>query len=148
MNGALRPDFGSVAVPSYAGAIVRGPDGRLLCQLRDNKPEIICPGTWCCCPGGEMEPGETPDGAILRELREEFEIEVAGLRSLLTHVENAGKYCGVYHAFHADLATPVAEVRCNEGVRVDFFTPEQAIEFRQHPVSRIFLRTYMELAIN
>lgn len=95
-----------------------------------------------------MEPGETPDEAILRELREEFEIEVAGLKPLLTHVENAGQYCGVYYAFRADLATPVAEVKCNEGVRVEFFRPEQALEFPQHPVSLIFLRTFLEQAIN
>lgn len=142
----LRPNFVSVAVPVYAGAIVRISDGRLLCQLRDDKPEIICPGTWCCCPGGQVEPGETPDEAILRELWEEFEIGVVGLKPLLTHIENAGKYGGIYHAFRADLAIPVAEVKCNEGVRVGFFTPEQAIEFPQHPVSLIFLRTYMELA--
>lgn len=123
---------------------MEAPDGRVLCQLRDNFPWIVCPGMWSCCPGGRIEPGEEPEEAVLRELREEFEIEVSGLRPLLRHVEDAGEYCGIYYAFAAKLVTPLAEVKCNEGVRAEFFWPEQALDFPQHPVSRIFLNAYLE----
>lgn len=130
----------------YIGAIVRAPDGRVLCQLRDNFPWIICPGMWCCCPGGHLELGERPDAAVLRELREEFEIEVSDLKPLLKHVEESGEYQGIYHSFVANLKTPIDEVKCNEGVRAEFFHPDVAIDFPQHPVSRLFLRTYMKFA--
>jgi len=130
----------------YIGAIVRAPDGRVLCQLRDNFPWIICPGMWCCCPGGHLEPGERPDAAVLRELREEFEIEVSDLKPLLKHVEESGEYKGTYHSFVANLKTPIDEVKCNEGVRAEFFHPGVAIDFPQHPVSRLFLHAYMKFA--
>lgn len=130
----------------YIGAVVCAPNGMVLCQLRDNFPWIICPGMWCCCPGGHLEPGELPETAVLRELREEFEIEVADLKPLLIHVEKTGEYQGTYYSFVANLVTPIEEVKCNEGVRAEFFHPAEAVTFQQHPVSRLFLRAYMNLA--
>lgn len=126
------------------GAIVRAPDGRILCQLRDDKPGIICPGMWCGCPGGAMELGETPEQAIVREMREEFEIEMTHLVPLLAHTEEQGQYRGKYHAFTAELVTPLNKVKCNEGQRVEFFTPQQALTLPQHPVALLFLRAYLE----
>jgi len=99
---------------------------------------------WCCCPGGHLDPGETPEEAVLRELMEEFEIEVSDLRPLLMHVEKSGEYRGTYHSFIANLVTPISEVKCNEGIRAEFFQPDIAINFPQHPVSSLFLRTYMD----
>jgi 8-oxo-dGTP diphosphatase len=47
-------------------------DGRvLLAQRPENKP---LPGLWEF-PGGKMEPGETPENTIIRELREELGVE-------------------------------------------------------------------------
>jgi 8-oxo-dGTP pyrophosphatase MutT (NUDIX family) len=99
---------------------------------------------WCSCPGGHLDTGEEPEQAVLRELREEFEIDVSELTPLLKHVEEKGEFRGMYHSFVATLVTPVEEVKCNEGVRAEFFPPEIAIDLPQHPVSRLFLQTYME----
>lgn len=130
-------------LPVFTGAIVRAPDGRILCQLRDNIPDIVCPGMWCPSPGGRLEAGETPEAGILRELAEEFAIVVSDLRPLHVHIEAEGEYAGRYHAFVARLETPMAAVKCLEGERVDFFTPEQALVLPQHPVSRLFVQRYL-----
>ena len=45
--------------------------GRLLLQLRDNKPDIYCPGCWGLF-GGAIDKGETPETALRRELFEEL----------------------------------------------------------------------------
>lgn len=127
------------SVPVFAGAFVISRDGRILCQLRDDKPEIRFPGFWTASPGGHLEKGEDPYDAIRRELREEFEIEVEGLLQLATFVEPAGEESGVYHIFRADLATPLAEVRCNEGQRAEFYTPEDALNLKLHPLSKTIL---------
>jgi|GEM_PF-3191663 len=132
------------SLTNFVGCIVSEPNGRVLCQLRDNYSWIICPGMWCCCPGGHFETEEQPEIAVLRELTEEFEIEVSGLTPLIRHVESSSEFCSVYHSFFANLVTPVTEVKCNEGVRAEFFPPEIAIGLPQHPVSRLFLRAYME----
>jgi ADP-ribose pyrophosphatase YjhB (NUDIX family) len=129
--------------PVFAGAVVVAPDARILCQLRDNKPGIICPGCWSGTPGGRVEPGETPAAAIERELYEEFEVRVSGLRRLVTIVETGGEFAGTYHAFTGRLAIPLENVKCHEGVRVAFFAPEDALTLRQHPTSLKILLEYL-----
>ena len=49
-------------------------DGRLLAARRTAPPEAA--GRWEL-PGGKVEPGETPDDAIVRELREELGVEAS-----------------------------------------------------------------------
>jgi len=44
---------------------------RFLMQLRDNIPGIIYPGCWGFF-GGHLDPGETPEAAVKRELLEEI----------------------------------------------------------------------------
>ena len=130
--------------PVFAGAVVIASDGRILCQLRDNKPDIIYPGYWSCTPGGHVEEGELPQDAIVRELFEEFEIKIAGLKQLATLVEMEGDISGTYHAFSANLASPMDQIVCNEGIKAEFFSIDDAIKLPQHPVSKKILFEYIK----
>jgi 8-oxo-dGTP diphosphatase len=56
--------------PQVAIAILYRHDQFLL-QLRDNIPNIAYPGHWGFF-GGHLDPGETPEVALVRELREEI----------------------------------------------------------------------------
>ena len=134
------------SVPVYAGAIVVARDGRILCQLRDDKSDIPFPGYWTCSPGGHVESGEPLHEAIVRELKEEFEIDVDHLKPLITHRQAEGEYRGVYHAFTASLGTPMNKVQCNEGQKADFFHPDEIRNLRVHPISLLFLERYLETA--
>jgi 8-oxo-dGTP diphosphatase len=51
------------------------PDGRIL--LAKRPPGKPLAGLWEF-PGGKIEPGETPEAALIRELKEELDIEVTG----------------------------------------------------------------------
>ena len=55
-----------------AAALLVTPDGRYLMQHRDDVPHIMLPGHWACF-GGAIEPGESPEEAMRRELEEEIE---------------------------------------------------------------------------
>ena len=55
-----------------AAALVDG-DGRVLVQRRPAGAELA--GLWEF-PGGKLEPGESPEAALVRELREELGIDV------------------------------------------------------------------------
>ena len=66
-----RPVARDVAV-----ALLVTPDGRYLMQLRDAKPTIILPDHWACF-GGSIEPGESAEAALYRELMEELEFRPA-----------------------------------------------------------------------
>src|SRR4051812_31626623 len=70
------PSTPAPLVPSDAvAAILVTPDGRLLLQQRDDLPHIWYPGAWALFGGG-IDPGETEDAALRRELREEIAFEV------------------------------------------------------------------------
>lgn len=129
--------------PSYAGAVVQAPDSRLLCQLRDCRPGIVAPGRWVCSPGGGVRAGEAPQQAMRRELREEFSIDVAGVRFLDRQYVADGDYRGVYFCYATMLATALTEIECHEGAGIGFFPMDQALFLLQHPVSRIFLKAFM-----
>ena len=62
-----------VVINVVAAAIVRD-DGRILVAQR--APGTSLAGLWEF-PGGKMEPGETPEAALVRELTEELGIGVA-----------------------------------------------------------------------
>jgi 8-oxo-dGTP diphosphatase len=76
-------------------------DGRYLIAQR--KPRAIFPLLWEF-PGGKVEPGESDEEALARELREKLGIEVAVLERVV-HVEHAYEgydvdFC-VYRCRHA-----------------------------------------------
>ena len=50
-------------------------NNNLLIYLRDDKPEISFPNHWDLF-GGQVEENETPEQALIRELKEELNIDV------------------------------------------------------------------------
>jgi 8-oxo-dGTP diphosphatase len=59
---------------TVVAAALAAQDGRVLLQQR--APGRAMAGLWEF-PGGKVDPGELPEGALVRELREELGIEVA-----------------------------------------------------------------------
>jgi len=53
------------------GLLIENREGKVLLQLRDNNPDIRYPNLWGTF-GGQIEDGETPEEAIVRELDEEL----------------------------------------------------------------------------
>ncbi|MDQ2690921.1 MAG: NUDIX hydrolase [Chloroflexota bacterium] len=58
----------------YAAIIVENSEGEVLLLLRENKSTPIFPKHWTLI-GGKVEPGETPEMAGQRQLREETGME-------------------------------------------------------------------------
>ena len=84
---------------------------RWLLQLRDDISTIIHPGHWGLF-GGHLEPGETPEQAVQRELEEEIAWRPgAQLRPWFS--DSSGKR--VVHVFRGPLLRPLQELQLLEG---------------------------------
>mgnify|MGYP006301460863 CR=1 FL=1 len=91
-------------------------EGRYILQLRDNKPEITAPGMWGLFGGG-VNPGESPDEAIQREIEEELCICPTGVR-FLWNFQTEGDHIappGHYWVYEADITNLWGHHRLTEG---------------------------------
>lgn len=85
-------------------------DGRWLIQLRDDMESIVAPGRWGLF-GGHMEPGETPEQSLRRELLEEI-----GFRSGAVNPWFRSAAGGrVRHVFRVDLNVEPEQLQLHEG---------------------------------
>ena len=85
-------------------------DGRWLMQLRDDVPGIVGPGCWGLF-GGHLEPGETPEQALRRELLEEIGWGGGVLEFRLLHQHPRR----LAHVFVGELTVPLQRLQLLEG---------------------------------
>ncbi|WP_216900720.1 NUDIX domain-containing protein [Synechococcus sp. CCY 9618] len=85
-------------------------EGRWLLQLRDDIAGIVHPGLWGLF-GGHLDPGEPPDQAIRRELREEIGWEAEGLPFWFEHQDAQLRA----HYFRGRLTVSLADLVQTEG---------------------------------
>jgi len=95
-------------------------DGKFLCQLRDDVPHIRYPGCWALF-GGHIEPGETPEVAVVRELAEEISYVPASVSFFCCDVEGDV----VRHVFQAELGVDVKDLVLLEGWDMKLLTREE-----------------------
>ena len=85
-------------------------DGRWLLQLRDDIEGILYPGLWALF-GGHLDPGETPEVALRRELEEEINWAGSDLEPWFELRDDKR----VRHFFRGPLAVPFESLTLLEG---------------------------------
>jgi len=123
----------------FVGAMLSREDGRILCQKRDRHKKILYPGYWTCTPGGHVESGEELRQAIRREIFEEFELKISGLRFCATFIETKEPARGIYYFFKGRVYALKNGFECHEGEKAEFFDKKSLNRLRLHPISRKFL---------
>ena len=89
----------------------------ILLLLRDNKPTIPYPNMWDL-PGGHVEPGETPEECIIREMMEEMElvlndVEIANIIEFDDRIE---------HTYWIPMDFDIESINLHEGQCIKWFT--------------------------
>lgn len=120
-EGPLRP-------ADAAAALILTPDQQYLMQLRDQRGGIFYPGHWGLF-GGAVDPGETPEMALQRELTEELGLTAAGLEPLTETTLDFGRSGRVVRSFfvtHVD-AAQLPRLVLNEGAAMRAFPARELL---------------------
>lgn len=93
---------------------------RFLLQLRDDNPNIFYPGHWAFF-GGHLEPDETPEVAMWRELLEEIAYQPPEIHLLGSYQLDLAI---VRHVFYVPLTVELGQLELNEGMDMGLATLE------------------------
>jgi 8-oxo-dGTP pyrophosphatase MutT (NUDIX family) len=144
----LKPQ-GSLKPANAAVALVVDETGRYLVQLRDAKPTIFFPSHWGCF-GGAVEPNETDEQCLARELLEEIDLNLRGcaVRHFTTFTFDFGFAGGsvIHRAFYEvrAAASLLARLKLGEGQAMQLFPGPQLLAMQVVPYDRfaIWMHTY------
>ncbi len=138
----------AIPVRHSVSALLTDEQGKLIIQLRDNKPGLLFPAHWATL-GGAIESGETPDEAMHRELKEE--IEPAPPVTFWRYFEHKFRARGqerrvANHVYIGKLPCPLPEIKLYEGQRLGAFSAEEIdslpIAYGLEIIFKAFFETY------
>ncbi|HEY9621613.1 MAG TPA: NUDIX hydrolase [Crinalium sp.] len=98
-------------------------DCQFLLQLRDDIPGIAYPGYWGFF-GGHLDPGESPEEAMWRELKEEIGYVPPHLTQFKSYTLDAKV---TRHVFSAPLTVDVEDLTLYEGWDMGLFAPADIV---------------------
>lgn len=108
-----------------AAIIFENDKREILLYLRDNKPGIPFPGHWDLI-GGHVEEGETPEEALVREVREELDIDLKEYSFFKEYeVTEGDAYPNIKYIYTGKINIPFDKIRLLEGDRPQFFSYEE-----------------------
>jgi 8-oxo-dGTP diphosphatase len=104
-------------------------DRKLLIYLRDDKPDIPFPNHWDFF-GGHVEEGETPEGAMVREVKEELGIELTEWQFFSRYECTQGDvYPNIKYIYRANIDKRPAEFVLSEGQKLTSIAMEERLNF-------------------
>lgn len=114
---------------------------KILLQLRDNKPNITYPNYWSLI-GGHVEKNEDLDQAISREIKEEINCIIKGIKYIGEIVQKSNPYHKnglTLYIFKGKIDKEIEEIDLMEGQKISYFTFEEILNLRVPPFLREFI---------
>lgn len=126
-----------------AAIILENNAGEILLMLRDNKPEIPFPDHWDIF-GGHVEEGETPEQALVREVKEELDIDLIEYKffrkyECLTGDANEN----TKYIYYGKIDIPIEKVTLYEGQRAEYFRKEEIASIRFANIIKSIVTDYI-----
>jgi 8-oxo-dGTP diphosphatase len=104
-------------------------DRKLLIYLRDDKPDIPFPNHWDFF-GGHVEEKETPEDALVREVKEELGIELPEWQFFSRYECTQGDvYPNVKYIYRANIDKRPADLVLSEGQKLTSIAMEERFNF-------------------
>jgi 8-oxo-dGTP diphosphatase len=104
-------------------------DRKLLIYLRDDKPDIPFPNHWDFF-GGHVEEKETPEDALVREVKEELGIELPEWQFFSRYECTQGDvYPNIKYIYRANIDKRPAELVLSEGQKLTSIAMEERLNF-------------------
>ena len=143
-DGRVVADYYRVRMCDFALVFASTDDGRVL-MFRHYRhgPQKICLGF----PGGAIDPGESPEAAIRRELLEETGYVSSSWQSLGSYVTNANQGCNTAHLFRARGCRREAEPRSADLEEAELLLIEPGELLAPHRFAEIALASHLALLL-
>ncbi|MDX9948536.1 MAG: NUDIX domain-containing protein [Bacteroidales bacterium] len=127
-----------------AQIILENDDGEFLLYLRDGKPGIPFPHHWDMI-GGHVEEGETPEEALIREVKEEIDFDLKDYTFFKEYVCLEGDaYPNIKYIYTGRIGLPLEEIPLLEGDRLQFFTREEIPDVKFANILKKIMLDYIE----
>lgn len=123
--------------------IILSPD-KILLFHRDNIPTIRSPDCWQLVGGG-IEEGETPEGGLIREVKEEVSYDLKEFKLITKTTGSQSEDVWVYVAFVSKNEESKFILGPGEGQEIGWFTVDEAIKLKLTPGTKILLTEHRDL---
>ena len=108
-----------------AAIILENNEGEFLFYLRDNKPGIPFPNHWDFF-GGHVEDGETPEEALVREVKEELNYDLKEFKFFRKYDCMEGDaYPNIKYIYSGKINLPLSKITLLEGDHARYFRKEE-----------------------
>jgi 8-oxo-dGTP diphosphatase len=126
-----------------AAIILENDQGEFLLSLRDNKSWIPFPHHWDLI-GGHVEEGETPEEALVREIKEELNITI-GEYTFFKKFEclSGDAYENIKYIYTGKINIPVEEITLLEGERARYFSKEEIKDLKFANIIKSIILEYI-----
>lgn len=127
-----------------AAIIFQNDEGEFLLYLRDNKPDIPFPDHWDLI-GGHVEDGETPEEALIREVKEEIDIDLKDYQFFRIYECLTGDaYENIKYIYSGKINLPLEKITLLEGVRAQFFKKEEIPDVKFANILKSIVMDFIE----
>jgi len=125
--------------------ILENDKGELLLYLRDGKPGIPFPYHWDLI-GGHLEEGETPEEALVREVKEEINIHLTEYKFFREYLCLEGDaYPNIKYIYTGKIYLPAEKITLNEGERLQFFSGNEIPDIKFANILKKIVMDYLEV---
>lgn len=124
--------------------ILENDKGEILLYLRDNKPEIPFPNHWDLF-GGFIEDGETPEQALVREVKEELDIDLRDYDFFKKYNCDQGDAMpNIKYVYYGRISKPISELKLQEGQKLQFFSKEEIPQVKFANILKDIVMEYLK----